>query len=877
MDNASAAANQSSFAKSLCMGCMAPATDSMYCPDCGWGRSATAESVLHLAPGTQLQKYIVGRVLGQGGFGITYIGWDIQLHRKVAIKEYFPQIIASRLPGAATVAPTGVRVNEDFQHGLQSFMNEGRTLARFSDHPCIVSVLNLFEANQTGYLVMGYLEGVTLSEAIATSGGRLPFEAAREVMLRVMDGLREVHAQGMLHRDISPDNIYVTRQGPIKILDFGAARMAVGERSQSLSVVLKEGYAPEEQYRRNGHQGPWTDIYAAAATFYRTITGITPPPALDRLADDRLVRPSIYCPNLPGDAETAILKALAVDAASRYHTVDQFQQDLMDRRNDPPIPVPVPVPPPAPLPAPIPAPLPAPLPVPVPAPVPVPGPVPSRVGAYIAAACVALVLGGWLVHSLLISHYESEGERYYRGANLTKAVEYFQKAADGGNASGEMYLGRLYALGNGVEHDFDRARGWFEKSAAAGNVEAMDNLGFLYDNGFGVTQNYKQAGQWYRKAADAGNFDAMVRLGVLYYNGSGFDRNYEQARQWYEKSADGGSTRGMTNLGLMYESGFGVTKDYNRALELYRKAAAAGSPAGMTLAGIIYDNGRGVGEEAAMARQWYEQAASAGDPLAMNYLAAIYAQGRGVTRDYGQERTWYFKAAQVVVPWAVDLQVNEHRVAQGRSEAALALGDIFRGGQGAMPDYTQARKWYDKSVDDGNANAAARIGQMYLFGQGGQRDNVQARQWYEKAAGLGSSFAMNDLGVMYFKGDGVSQSYEKAREWYEKSAGAGNATAMKNLGNIYEYGDGVPVDKVKSEEWYEKAADAGNIDAIVLLGQRVLDESNAPHTSLADQAALLPKLERARQWAQGAADTGDPKSIVLLRDLNASIARIQGR
>jgi TPR repeat protein/serine/threonine protein kinase len=863
MDNASAAANQSSFAKSLCMGCMAPAADSMYCPDCGWGRSATAESVLHLAPGTQLQKYIVGRVLGQGGFGITYIGWDIQLHRKVAIKEYFPQIIASRLPGAATVAPTGVRVNEDFQHGLQSFMNEGRTLARFSDHPCIVSVLNLFEANQTGYLVMGYLEGVTLSEAIATSGGKLPFEAAREVMLRVLDGLREVHAQGMLHRDISPDNIYITRQGPIKILDFGAARMAVGERSQSLSVVLKEGYAPEEQYRRNGHQGPWTDIYAAAATFYRTITGITPPPALDRLADDRLIKPSLYCPSLPGGAEKAILKALAVDAASRYHTVDQFQQDLMDRRDDPPIPVPVPVPP-----------IPAPLPVPVPGPVPVP--VPPRVGAYIAAAVVALLLVGWLVHSLLISHYESEGERYYRGANLTKAVEYFQKAADGGNASGEMYLGRLYAMGNGVPHDFDRARGWFEKSAAAGNVEAMDNLGFLYDNGFGVTKDYKLAGQWYRKAADAGNFDAMVRLGVLYYNGSGFDRNYEQARQWYEKSAEGGSTRGMTNLGLLYESGFGVTKDYNRALELYRKAAAAGSPAGMALAGILYDNGRGVGRDADMARKWYEQAAAAGDPLAMNYLAGIYGWGRGVTRDYEQERAWYRKSTEVPIPWAVDLNVNEKRAAQGRSEAALALGDMCRSGMGAMPDYPEARQWYDKSLADGNANAAARIGQMYFFGQGVQKDYVQARQWYEKAAGLGSSNAMNDLGVLYFHGEGVPQSYEEARKWDEKAAAAGNSTAMKNLGNIYEYGDGVPVDKVKAEEWYEKAADAGNIDAIVLLGQRVLDQSNAPRASLADQAALLPKLERARQWAQGAADTGDARSIVLLRDLNASIARIQG-
>ena len=250
MDNAAAPAYKANLAATLCMGCMAPATGAPFCPACGWQKGAGAGSVLHLPPGTLLHDcYLVGRVLGQGGFGITYMGWDTQLQRKVAIKEYFPQVIASRLPGGSTVAPTGARVQSDFEHGLEGFMNEGRILARFADHPCIVSVLNLFEGNRTGYLVMGYLDGVTLSQSLTAAGGKLAYDTAREIMIRVLDGLREVHGQGLLHRDISPDNIYLTRQGPVKILDFGAARMAVGERSQSLSVVLKEGYAPEEQYR----------------------------------------------------------------------------------------------------------------------------------------------------------------------------------------------------------------------------------------------------------------------------------------------------------------------------------------------------------------------------------------------------------------------------------------------------------------------------------------------------------------------------------------------------------------------------------------------------------------------------------------------------
>ena len=308
---------------------MAPDTGAPFCPYCGWKRNADSGSVLHLRPGTMLHgAYLVGRVLGQGGFGITYLGWDNLLQRKVAIKEYFPQVIASRLPGSSTVAPTSNQVNGDFQHGLQSFMNEGRILARFSDHPCIVSVLNLFEDNRTGYLVMGFLEGMTLSQSLGMAGGRIPYEVARDIMMRVMDGLREVHNQGLLHRDISPDNIYLTRQGPVKILDFGAARFEAGERSQSLSVVLKEGYAPEEQYRRSGNQGPWTDIYATAATLYRCITGSVPPPALDRLHADTLQQPHELGAAIPPHAESALMRALAVHAGARFQSVEAFQTAL---------------------------------------------------------------------------------------------------------------------------------------------------------------------------------------------------------------------------------------------------------------------------------------------------------------------------------------------------------------------------------------------------------------------------------------------------------------------------------------------------------------------------------------------------------------------
>ena len=176
---------------------------------------------------------------------------------------------------------------------------------------------------------MEYVEGVTLKEYLAKKGGQISFEEAKGIMMPVMDALREVHQAGMLHRDISPDNIYITTAAQVKILDFGAARYFAGEQSKSLSVILKSGYAPEEQYRSKGKQGPWTDVYATAATLYRVITGQTPPEALDRMAEDTLTPPSRLGVAIPPPAEQALLQALAVNAGQRFQTMGEFQQALL--------------------------------------------------------------------------------------------------------------------------------------------------------------------------------------------------------------------------------------------------------------------------------------------------------------------------------------------------------------------------------------------------------------------------------------------------------------------------------------------------------------------------------------------------------------------
>ncbi len=313
----------------LCMGCMKHKVEADPCPHCGWVEGTLPDSPAQLGPHTILaEKYILGRVLGQGGFGITYLAWDMLLNRKLAIKEYFPREICLRARDSRTVQPLASRSREDFQYGLTKFVEEGRNLARFRDYPGIVSLLEFFEANGTAYIVMAYMEGMTFKQYLETQGGKISFQATLEILTPVMDALREVHRIGMLHRDISPDNIYLNEDRQVKILDFGATRYALREQSHGLTVLFKPGYAPFEQYSSGGKQGPWTDVYALGATFYRALAGKPPSEAPDRMAHDDLVLPSAMGIKIPVKSEPALLKALAVHWENRFQEIQDFQEAI---------------------------------------------------------------------------------------------------------------------------------------------------------------------------------------------------------------------------------------------------------------------------------------------------------------------------------------------------------------------------------------------------------------------------------------------------------------------------------------------------------------------------------------------------------------------
>ncbi len=313
----------------LCLGCMNE--HSGVC-SCGFDENKYVPSVNHLPLRTILNgKYLIGRVLGEGGFGITYIGIDLNLEIKVAIKEYYPNGFVARDATHSTVNPYVGEPTEIFEKGRDRFINEAKSLAKFRALPGIVTVSDFFMENGTAYIAMEYVDGQTMKTYLLTH--TFSADQVFDLMQPVMQSLAYVHQSGMIHRDISPDNIMITGDGQIKLLDFGAARDFADSGNKSLSVILKLGYAPSEQYSSKGQQGPWTDVYALCATMYKIITGITPDESIDRAENDELKPPSQLGIVMNPKQEAALLKGMEVKRTERFQSITELMEAIYPQRN----------------------------------------------------------------------------------------------------------------------------------------------------------------------------------------------------------------------------------------------------------------------------------------------------------------------------------------------------------------------------------------------------------------------------------------------------------------------------------------------------------------------------------------------------------------
>ena len=328
-----------------CFGCMG-LTDQPVCPRCGWGAGQDNEPHQLPVGAVLAEKYLVGRVLGQGGFGITYVGWDLNLDIRVCIKEFYPSSTVNRdhrFTRCVNCNTTGMETG--YAASRERFLREAKSLAKFRGEHQIVSIFDFFQANNTAYIVMEYVEGIDLAKYVYKRGGRIAMDETLRILKPIMEALSLVHEAGMIHRDIAPDNIMLHPRDGAKLLDFGAVRQLENpdtekELTRSTEAILKNGFAPMEQYQSRGSLGPWTDVYALSATIYYCVTGRIPTEALTRVMEETPLDWS-GAEGITPEQIRVLEHGMAVRAKNRIQSVKELAEGLYAPEKTEPQTVPV--------------------------------------------------------------------------------------------------------------------------------------------------------------------------------------------------------------------------------------------------------------------------------------------------------------------------------------------------------------------------------------------------------------------------------------------------------------------------------------------------------------------------------------------------------
>lgn len=542
-----------------------------------------------LVPGYQLHWYRIKDILGQGGFGITYLAYDLNLAHEVAIKEYLPIELSSRNEEDKSVHPVSDEHTERYHWGLERFIDEARTIGQFK-HPNIVRVRNVFEANNTAYMVMDYELGESLQE-ILNRRKVLPEEDIKSVIFPIIDGTKLVHAAGYIHRDVKPANIFIRVDGDPVLLDFGSARQSLEEKKQSLTSLFSKGYAPIEQYHttesedEEQQQGPWTDIYSLGATMYRSLAGVPPTDAVDRGSAIIHTGRDTYVPAVEiGDGRYSKTFLEAVDYALQFK-----------RQDRPP------------------------------------------------------TVSDWQMSFVRSGDVTDENPVIPTLPNDDKDVAQFTAAqikAEDGDISAQADLGYYYAKGIGTEQDDMQAFNWYYNAADQGDVNSQYNLGVMYAKGRGVKQNFTESFHWYKQAALSGDARAQSTIAMMCSKGIGTDKSETDAFEWYAKSAKAGQANSQYAAGECYAKAKGTERNYEEAFKWYSKAANQGHVNAQLKLGFLYGKGLGTERDDTEAYLWIRKAAEAGHPNAQHNLGVIYAKGRGITKDMEEAVKWYTRAAE---------------------------------------------------------------------------------------------------------------------------------------------------------------------------------------------------------------------------------------
>ena len=627
----------------------------------------------HLRPNITLQggKYRIERVLGQGGFGITYLAMQSSLQRKVAIKEFFMKDFCSRDEATSTMQGASTGSNKLVEQYKRKFIKEARNLARLS-HPNIINVIDVFEENDTVYYVMPYLSGGSLQDYIKSRGAISETEAMKYVR-QIAKALKYMHEeQHMCHFDVKPANIMLDDKGDAILIDFGISKGydEGGHETSTTPVGLSEGYAPIEQYQQGLEEfSPASDVYALGATLYFLLHGKRPVSAIDRVSGTLLSVNS----SLSESIKMIIDASMKVSKTERAKDVDVF---IKGASSAPPSRT-----------------------------EPVPQEKSNGWFFFIVLLIIGVCFGVYMsehkpsddspIEQVLYEDFydnntseitnnenqgsntintvkrnssnkedlieieedaasiRKEGYDYYYGRNgkkinYIKAVELYKKAANMGDESAQYYLGNAYEEGIGVEKDYEEAIKWYKKSANQGYVLAQSHLGGLYYFGEAVvSQNFGEAFKWLRMAANNNDASSQTILGDAYNYGKGVDVNYTEAVKWYTKAALQGISNAQVNLGALYKNGLGVMKDEVESVKWFLKAAEQNDSYAQRRLGYAYWKGEGVDVDYAAAFKWMKMSADQNDSMALYYLGYMYLRAEGVRQDFDEAYLAFKRSADL--------------------------------------------------------------------------------------------------------------------------------------------------------------------------------------------------------------------------------------
>jgi len=751
-----------------------------------------------LPAGTRLFEFEIKRVLGEGGFGIVYETFDHSLHRNVAVKEYLPGAYATRRVDQ-TIAARSQQFRATFEAGLRSFIQEARLLAQF-EHPALVKVLRFWEANGTAYMAMPQYQGMTLRQTLKTDPAYASEATLKALVSPLLEAVALLHDQQCFHRDISPDNIIVQPNGAPVLLDFGAARRIIGDMTQALTVVLKPGYAPIEQYVEDGRlvQGAWTDVYGLAAVLYTAVAGKPPPAAIARGYKDSLVPLEREPPSGYGvQFLRGIDAGLAVRPEDRPQSIAAFRALLgLPLEDDPQRTVVIARPraadggaaavrtgagserttpagrtaggaeqhvPPG------------------------DGPLRARRSPWLigTAALVGLAGLAGIGWSLLRGGVELP----FSGSpsEPTQVVVRAPPAAEPSRAPAEAATSRL---------DSDSAQRPTAEQAPVNVPAPGAGPGIASPIALAPPVLPVQSGQDSSTKPASASVPA-AKSGPLPTEPKQVEMSTSSKKDKVKEPPLARPERPPADKVADAK----VAKDApakaapERTVQASPPAAESSRPPvqieqernpelAEALKGLSDDGKR------------YRIDADRGDATAQGLLARMYATGQGAPRSDAEAAKWYRKAAD-----------------QGNAQAQTNLGTMYGAGRGVPKDAAEAVKWYLKAANQDNAQAQANLGITYAKGLGVAKDEAEAAKWLRKAAEQGNATAQTNLGFMYGAGRGVPRDDTEAVRWYRRAADQGNAVGQTYLGNMYATGQGVAKDEAEAMKWYRKAADQGYGDA----------------------------------------------------------------